>query len=541
MNEKAAAAEARMHSLSRRQVFTAFAIILFANFLSSLDQTIVGTAMPRIIMDFGGFEQYTWVTTIYIVTSSAVMPVVGKLTDMYGRKPFFIGGMAIFVIASALCGLSTSMAQIIIFRGLQGIGGGVIMVNSFTIIGDLFPPSEFGKYQGYMSAGFALSSIIGPTVGGYITDAFSWHWIFLINVPLGILTIILFFKYFKDFRQGTTKHSVDYAGLLALVFTVIPAMLALTWGGTEYPWNSPVIIGMFVFSAAMLGLLIFIESHTAEPIIPLSLFKNKIVSVSYVLTFLTGIGMFSPIIFVPLFYQGVLGASATESGNYLMPMMLSSIVGSFASGQLLSRAGGHYKAMGAIGIGIMAVGVFLLSQISPGTSYGVVVAFIIVQGFGVGFQMPVFTIAVQNALPYSMLGVGTSNANFFRGLGGSVGLALLGSIMSSRFASYFIEALPDSVKSSVHMESLTALVQNPQALVNSGAQQQLLNVAQPAGAQAAAVADQLLVTLREALSSAITSVFWISFFILLIAFAIVFFIKEKPLRRSRLSEEEMAE
>jgi hypothetical protein len=244
---------------------------------------------------------------------------------------------------------------------------------------------------------------------------------------------------------------------------------------------------------------------------------------------------------VPLFYQGVLGASATASGNYLMPMMLASIAGSFVAGQLLSRAGGHYKIMGVIGMGIMAAGMLLLVQLTPETSYGVIVAFIILSGIGVGIQMPVFTIAVQNALPYKMLGVGTSNVSFFRGLGGSVGLALLGSIMSTRFSSYFMEILPREVRSAVQPDALQTLVQNPQALVNSGAQQQLQQLAQQAGAQAPLVADQLLATLRESLSFAITQVFFISFFILLVSFALAFFLKEIPLRSRHLSEEEMAE
>jgi len=514
---------------------------MFANFLGSLDQTIVGTAMPRIITDLGGFSHYTWLTTIYIVTSGATMPVVGKLTDMYGRKPFFVAGLIIFIVSSALCGISNSMAEIIIFRGIQGIGGGIILVTSFTVIGDLFSPIEFGKYQGYMSISFGLSSIIGPTLGGYITDTFTWHWIFFINVPLGILIILIFIKYFPNIKPDNLSHKVDYPGLLAMVFTVVPFMLALSWGGVEYAWNSPVIIGMFVFCAIMLCVFIVIESRSLEPILPLSLFRNSIASVSFGLTFLTGIGMFSPIIFVPLFYQGVLGATATTSGNFLIPMMLSSILGSLFSGNLLSRMGGHYKIQAIIGVLFMAAGCFLLSRISVDTSYGMIVIYIMLQGFGVGIQLPLLTVTVQNAVPYKMLGVATSSVNFFRSIGGAVGLAVLGSIMNNSFMHNFMNILPGSVKSSVSSEALEALVHNPQALVSAGARQQLSSIVSQTGAQAEAVVNQLLETLRVALSSSLAEVFLISFFILLAALVLVFFLKEIPLRRQHLTEEEMSE
>jgi len=541
MEKNNAASPVGMRHLPRRQILTTFIAVMFANFLGSLDQTIVGTAMPRIITDLGGFSHYTWLTTIYIVTSGATMPVVGKLTDMYGRKPFFVAGLIIFIVSSALCGISNSMAEIIIFRGIQGIGGGIILVTSFTVIGDLFSPIEFGKYQGYMSISFGLSSIIGPTLGGYITDTFTWHWIFFINVPLGILIILIFIKYFPNIKPDNLSHKVDYPGLLAMVFTVVPFMLALSWGGVEYAWNSPVIIGMFVFCAIMLCVFIVIESRSLEPILPLSLFRNSIASVSFGLTFLTGIGMFSPIIFVPLFYQGVLGATATTSGNFLIPMMLSSILGSLFSGNLLSRMGGHYKIQAIIGVLFMAAGCFLLSRISVDTSYGMIVIYIMLQGFGVGIQLPLLTVTVQNAVPYKMLGVATSSVNFFRSIGGAVGLAVLGSIMNNSFMHNFMNILPGSVKSSVSSEALEALVHNPQALVSAGARQQLSSIVSQTGAQAEAVVNQLLETLRVALSSSLAEVFLISFFILLAALVLVFFLKEIPLRRQHLTEEEMSE
>src|SRR4030066_1573701 len=252
--KQAATLPAGLSSLPRRQIMITLYCVMASMFLSSLDQTIVGTAMPRIITSLGGFSQYTWITTIYIITSAVTIPIIGKLTDMYGRKQFYIGGIALFVFASLLCGLSQSMLQLIIFRGLQGIGRGAMMSNSFTSIGDLFPAAERGKYQGYLGAVLGLSAIIGPTLGGWITDNIGWHWVFFINIPLGIIIMGLFVKYFPNFRPDERKHQIDYLGVMALVLCVVPTMLALSWGGVDYDWNSPVILGMFLFSAAMLGL-----------------------------------------------------------------------------------------------------------------------------------------------------------------------------------------------------------------------------------------------------------------------------------------------
>jgi MFS family permease len=225
-----------LRSLPRRQIIWTLIGVMLAMFLSSLDQTVVGTAMPRIIVDLGGFNQYMWVTTAYIITSAVTVPIVGKLTDMYGRKPFYLAGLIIFISASLACGLSNTMNQIIIFRGVQGIGGGIMMANAFTVIGDLFSPAERGKYQGYISGVFGISSIIGPTIGGFLTDSISWHWVFFVNIPLGLLIIAIFIKYFPHFRPDNLKHKVDYSGLMILILTVVPLMLALSWGGVEYSW-----------------------------------------------------------------------------------------------------------------------------------------------------------------------------------------------------------------------------------------------------------------------------------------------------------------
>jgi EmrB/QacA subfamily drug resistance transporter len=526
-----------LSSLPRQQVFITFAGVMLAMFLGALDQTVVNTAMPRIVIDLGGFNQYTWVTTVYIIASAVTVPIVGKLIDMYGRKSFYLAGLAIFILASLACGFSNSMTLIIAFRGVQGIGAGIMMANAFTAIADLFPPEERGKYQGYIGAVFGLSSVVGPTVGGFLTDSLSWHWVFFINVPFGLLIIGLFLKFFPSIKPDNASHKVDYAGVTLLILTVIPALLAFSWAGTRYAWASPTIIGMFVFSLAMLALFIRCERRAAEPIIPLALFRNRIVTISVIITFLTSVGMFGGITFVPLFFQGVLGASATRSGNFLIPMTLGIVFGSFVSGQILSRTGGHYRIQAIAGAGIMCSGLYLLSRLSAESTYAIVVTGSVISGLGLGTTFPLFTIAVQNAVPQNMLGVATSSTTFFRNIGGSVGLAILGSALNNRFSSELLNSLPEKVRTTVPPELLASLTDNPQALVSTQAQGQLQDSLNQMGLQGSGLAEQLLNGLRQALASSIAQVFLISMVIVLLAFIASFFMKELPLQQHKPERE----
>jgi EmrB/QacA subfamily drug resistance transporter len=523
-----------LRSLPRRQVVITLAGVMLAMFLASLDQTVVGTAMPRIISDLGGFTHYTWITTAYIVASAVALPITGKLIDMFGRKFFYIAGLAIFILMSLMCGLSNTMTQIIAFRGIQGIGGGMMMANAFTVIADLFPPAERGKYQGFMSGIFGLSSIIGPALGGFITDTISWHWVFFVNIPLGVLIIILFVLFFPNLRPSILKHKIDYLGAATLVLAVVPAMLALTWAGVEYPWSSLQIIGMFVFSALMTVLFVMIERRSEEPIMPLWLFKNRIVAISELVIFLTAFGMFGGIVFIPLFFQGVLGSTATISGSFLAPMMLGMVLGSFVSGQLLSRAGGHYRLLGAIGVGIMAVGMALLSRMTVETSYMRAVVNMVVTGLGLGTTMPCFIIAVQNAVPFHVMGVATSSTAFFRSIGGTVGLAIFGSVMNNRFAAELINGLPAALKAALPPEQLASLANNPQVLVSAEAQTQLKAILEQLGPQGTVLFEQTLAVLRQALASALSQVFLLALLILIAAFIVNLFIKEIPLQKQQM-------
>lgn len=458
------------------------------------------------------------------------MPIVGKLTDIYGRRIFYICGVAIFTVGSVLCGFSHTITQIIFFRGFQGIGAGIMMANAFTTIGDLFPPAVRGKYQGLMSSVFGVSSIIGPTLGGYITDTLSWHWIFFVNIPLGLAVIFLFIFYFPNIRRDNLKHSIDYTGVALLILVVVPLLLALSWGDVEYPWSSPQIIGMFAFSAIAFLFFFLVERRSQEPIVPLSLFKNRIVAVSQVMTFLTWFGMFGSTIFVPLFFQGVLGDKATASGNFLTPMMLGNVFGAFISGQFLSRTGGHYRIQGAVGMAILTFGFFLLSGMSMSTSHAIAVRNIIITGFGMGITMPLYIIAVQNAVPYSFLGTATSVTAFTRSVGGTVGLSIFGSMMSNRFATELAVRIPAEVKAVVPAAQLDAMVHNPQALFSAEAQSQLQGLFSQAGQGGTALFQNMLQALRQSLDTAIGHVFLFAFGALAFGFVVNFFIKEIPLR-----------
>ena len=282
-----------------------------------------------------------------------MVPIAGRLSDLYGRKAFFLGGICIFLIGSVLAGVSQSMNQLIAFRAVQGIGGGCIMAMSLTTIGDLFSPAERGKYQGIVAGVYGLSSVIGPTLGGFITDSLSWNWVFYVNLPVGLPVVALFIRFFPNIRPVGRIHRLDYAGMALLALIVVPLLIGLSLGGVQYEWVSPQVIGILAFAAVMILIFVAVERRARDPIMPLSIYSNRTVSVSLVAVFLTGFGMFGAIIFIPLFFQGALGASATSSGSFLTPMMLGMVVAAGLSGQTLSRLGGHYRIQGLVGIVVM--------------------------------------------------------------------------------------------------------------------------------------------------------------------------------------------
>lgn len=421
-----------------------FAGVLLAMLLGALDNTIVGPAMPKIVQDLGGMAHLAWVFTIYSLTSTIAIPIIGKLSDLYGRKWFYIVGIVIFLIGSALSGAAgegwlngltgnlAPMTQLILFRGLQGIGGGMMMANAMAIIGDLFDPRERARYQGFTGAVFGFSSVFGPMIGGWLTDSASWRWIFYINLPIGLITLIVLLIVMPKPVVGR-QHRIDWWGSLALVVGLVPLLLALSWGGSQYAWRSTMILGLL--AAAAVGLLLFIvrELYASEPILDMRLFTDRSFSASMAVLFLSGVGMFGSIMFLPTFMQVVQGKSASGSGALLMPLMLSMIAGSISSGQFISRTG-KYKTLALAGLAIAVGGMFALSRLAVDSSNLYVMLCMIGIGFGIGITMPIFTISLQSQFP-KRIGEVTGALQFFRSIGGTVGVALLGGVMNAQMRS----------------------------------------------------------------------------------------------------------
>ncbi|MBN1367332.1 MAG: MFS transporter [Dehalococcoidales bacterium] len=523
--------------LPRKQVITALVGTVLTMFLGTIFMTLTSTAMPRIVTDLGGFSHYTWVQTAYMITECVSVPLSGKLSDMFGRKWILVTGMSIFVIGSLLCGFSQTMEQLIIFRAVQGLGFGAMQALGFIIIADIFPPEERGKYSGIMAGVFGFSTVIGPTLGGIITDVLSWRWCFWVTVPIGMVIILVFIFLFPKIKISSNKPRIDFFGVIAMTLAIVPLILGLSLGGVDYEWNSVTVIGLFILSAASLAVFIFIESRTAEPIIPLGLFRNRVVTISSIVCFLHGMLFFPIIIFIPLFFQGVLGATATESGGFMTPMMLSMAFGSFIGGQLLSRTGGRYRLQATIAFGIASVGFFLLSGMSPQTTLTTAIIYIVIVGFANGNIMPVHTIAVQNSVPYTVLGTATSLISLVRPLGGVFGLAIVGAILNNRFASQFMTNLSPEVSAVVPPEQLTGILNNPQALISPDAYTSMESTFEGMGSEGIVLFQNLITILRESLNSALTQMFLFVAFMAVLSLVINLWLKGIPPHRPRVERE----
>lgn len=403
--------------------------LMLGMLLAALDQTIISTAMPTIIGELGGFDKLTWMHTSYLLASTAIVPAVGKLSDIYGRRLWYLIGIAVFIAGSILCGTADTMVQLIIFRGLQGLGGGMLMPISQTIIGDLFPGVQRAKIQGFMAGTFGFASIMGPKLGGWIVDFWNWRWAFWINLPLGILAAAVVARGLKE-TKGAGPRSIDYWGSITMTAGVSALLLALVEGGHRYAWSSPQILGLFTAAAALLVLFLWIESKAADPVIKLGLFRNRIFAVANAVVFLMGLGMFGSLVFIPLFMQGVIGVSASAAGTVLTPMMLGMIAASSVGGRLLYRVG--YRAQLVSGMAIMAFGFFLMSTLDLTATLARATAYMVVTGLGLGLVLPTTLIAVQNTFPASQRGMVTSAVSFFRSIGGTLGVTVLGAVMNVR-------------------------------------------------------------------------------------------------------------
>ena len=402
--------------------------LVIAMLFAALDGTIVGTAMPRIVGELGGLSLMTWLTTAYMLTSTTVVPIAGKLADLLGRRNVYIAGLIIFMAGSALCGMANGMTELIIFRGIQGLGGGIMMPMAMIIIGDMFTGKERAKWQGIFGALYGLASVIGPQVGGWIVDAVDWRWVFYINLPVGILATIFIAMGLKAHKQ-TGPIKIDIAGIFTMILGVVSLLLALTFGGKDYAWGSWQIIGLFALAAIGIVSFVIVETKAEEPILPMHFFKNRTFTLLNAIGFFMSIGMFGAIMFVPFFMQGIVGVSAAESGTIMTPMMITMIVMSIIGGQLVLKVG--VKPQIITGMLIMASGFWLLTTMDMHTTKLTATSYMMIIGLGMGLVMPILTLALQESFPKKDLGVVTSSSQFFRQIGGTFGITILGSIMNN--------------------------------------------------------------------------------------------------------------
>jgi EmrB/QacA subfamily drug resistance transporter len=482
-----------------RLIFVALLLVLL---LAALDQTIVSTALPTIVGDLGGIAHLSWVVTAYLLASTITGPLYGKLGDLYGRKRILQTAIVIFLIGSALCGLAQSMAQLIAFRALQGLGAGGLMVVTLAVVGDIIPPRERGRYQGYFGAVFGLSTVIGPLLGGFFVDNLSWRWIFYVNLPVGGVALSVIATAFHT-REVHKRHAMDYLGAALLAGALAAIVLFTSLGGTTWAWSSPEVIALIALSVVLVPAFLRVESRAEEPILPLSLFRNHTFSLTSAIGFIVGFALFGAVTYLPLYLQVTKGSSPTVSGLQLTPLMAGVLVTSIASGQLISRLG-RYRMFPIAGTALMVVAMFLLARLHADTSTWVAAVYALVLGLGLGMVMQVLVLAVQNSVDRTVMGVATSGSTLFRQVGGSIGVALFGTIFASRVHVELAQRLPRGARISKTI--------NPAGIKHL-----------PARSHEA---------FAHAFAAALHPVFLTAAAFSLAAFALTWFLREVPLRRS---------
>jgi EmrB/QacA subfamily drug resistance transporter len=488
----------------RRSILLVVSGLMLVMLLASLDQTIVSTALPTIVAELGGLEHLSWVVTAYLLAVTVVTPLYGKLGDLYGRKRVLQVALALFLVGSALCGLAQGMSELIAFRAVQGLGGGGLMVSAQAAIGDVVPPRERGKWTGLFGAVFGVSSVAGPLIGGFLTSNVSWRWIFYVNLPLGVLALAVLAVTLPGKRERVDR-AIDYAGTLLLAVALSALVLATTLGGTSYDWGSPFIVGMGVLAVLALVLFVHAERRASEPVLPPSLFRNRVFAVTSAVGLVVGFALFGALTFLPLFQQVVRGDSPTESGLQLLPVMGGLLLTSIASGQIITRTG-RYRYFPIAGTAVGVLGLLLLGRLDRSTSPALGALYMLVLGMGLGMVMQVLVLAVQNSVPYEQLGVATSGATLFRSIGGSLGTALLGAVFSNRLAHALAADLPAGARgAAAGVGSL-----DPSALARLPAP----------------VHDAYL----DAFTDAIDLVFLVAAGVMAVAFVLAWLIPERPLR-----------
>ena len=525
------AAGPSLMSLPPRAKLTILGAILLTLFLASLDQTVVGTALPRIVTDLNGASLYAWVVSAYLLSSTVTVPIYGKFSDVFGRKVMLMIGVCLFLAGSWLSGASQNMSELVAFRAVQGLGAGALFPIVMAIIGDLYSPRERGRFQGLFGAVFALSFIVGPFIGGWITDHISWHWVFYVNVPFGIasLAVLAIVLPSADRRQASLRD-LDYLGIVFFTVGVVPFMLGLTNKGTVNSsgqlasWTDLNVGGLIAIGLAILLVFLFLESKAKEPIIPLDLFMRRDYAVSMAAVFAFGVAMFAAVIFMPRFYQTVRGISATASGYYIWPILVGLMGGSIGAGLLISRLG-RYKWLMTGGAVVMLVGGFLMTHLTAGVSDWVLWLWLLILGLGIGPAMAGFTVVVQNSVPLERLGVATSTLTFLRQIGASVGLAAAGTIFSSSFANRLPVNLAEQ---GVPQPLIPPLVKLSGALQNVGNGRVLLEHALPGPLQA--LIPKVIAGANDALALAIGDLFWITIIAGVVGLGCTLILRDLPLR-----------
>jgi EmrB/QacA subfamily drug resistance transporter len=487
-----------------RRLGLIFAALLLGMFLAALDQTIVATALPTIVGELGGLNHLSWVVTAYLLAQTVSTPLYGKLGDQYGRKLMFQVAIVIFLVGSVLCGLAQSMGQLIAFRAIQGLGGGGLMVTALAIVGDVVPPRDRGRYQGVFGAVFGVSSVAGPLLGGFFVDNASWRWVFYINLPLGLIALVVVASVLHAPTQRV-RHRTDYVGALVISLGITCVVLVTSLGGSTYAWTSSFIIGLSVAAVVLIVLAVRVERRAAEPILAPRLFANRVFGVTSAVGFIVGLALFGALTFLPLFMQTVEGVGPTESGLRLTPLMGGVLVMSIASGRIISRTG-VYKPFPIAGTALMGVGMLLLSTLDAGTGALRMSLYMVVLGLGLGATMQVLVIAVQNAVHYRDLGAATSGATFFRSIGGTVGVAVFGAIFSNRLAANLARDLPATIAA------------------------QMSGQREPSVAQLQALPPAVRTVYLTAFTGAFGSVFLTAAGVSLAAFLLTWFIPQLPLR-----------
>ncbi len=510
----------KIETLSKNRKILVMAGLMAGLLLAAIDGTIVATAMPKIIGSLDGFNYYAWPMTAFLLTLTISMPLFGKLADSYGFKPTYIFGVVIFLVGSVLCGLSQNMIELILFRGLQGIGGAILSSNSLAIIGILYPPDQRAKFIGIAGSAAGLGSIIGPALGGFITDSLSWRWIFYINIPVGFIALFIMIIALPAYVSDQERKKIDFLGAGALIIALVPLLLAFTWGGTEYDWNSFQIIGMFAFSVVMLAVFILIETKVKDPIIPLSLFRRPVFNFSALEMFLMAAIMMGVSIFIPLFVQGVVGKSASQSGAILTPLMLSMIVAALLSGIVISKTH-RYKLQAMAGFAITGIGVLLLANMGVKTENSTVIINMIVVGFGLGIVMPIFNVTAQNSVAENQMGVVTSSIQLFKYLGQTISGSVLGTIMISTMTKGLSDMDMGNLPSNV-----AAVLKNPNSLSNSEALKAIMEkLPQALLPEFLKVIDEM----KQILSDSIHQIFVICIVMAAVGIVSMIFMKEIPL------------